>query len=309
MPLSHEELVELMERDLASSEVHPFPAGTTLYHYTDAPGLLGVLRERKIRATHYRYLNDSDELLRGERIVQDMAETMAQEPSISPLHKDVLDSFARTHRERSLTKIADVFVASFSEHGNQLSQWRGYAANGNGYSVGFSGLRLAKGDQPDAVLALELVQCEYDEQQFRAAVRARFDKILSTLDRHALAHGAGSRRSLAGSAVAHILRSVAAVIPRLKHSAFHEEREWRLMAIPILNREKDVIQFRASVHGVVPYIAIDLCETSERLQLARVYVGPTQEPERGQASTEMLLTNLGYDGEALVRLSEIPFRG
>ena len=40
----------------------------TVYHYTDAAGLIGILKNRQIWATHVTYLNDASELLHFARL-------------------------------------------------------------------------------------------------------------------------------------------------------------------------------------------------------------------------------------------------
>jgi hypothetical protein len=310
MALSPDELVDLMEHELDQYTQQPFPEGASLYHYTDAQALLGILRERVIWATHYRYLNDKNEMQRGEEIVQEMAEELARTAGVPPLHRVVLSSFATYHRVDSLTQGSGVFVASFSERGNQLSQWRSYAANGAGYSIGFSDLKLADGDAEKLPIGLELFQCVYDEEQFKELVKTRFIEVLAALDRHAAVHGIDeeSIRALAGSAIAHLLRGVTTVIPRLKHASFVEEREWRLVVVTLAGREHDVVQYRASPRGIVPFVALPLCDDGRPLALSRIYVGPTQYPDVGRKTCASFLSSLKYDGESIVHESGIPFR-
>lgn len=44
-----------MTKSLA--EIHP-----ELFHYTNAEGLIGIIESQSIWATHYAYLNDSEEI-------------------------------------------------------------------------------------------------------------------------------------------------------------------------------------------------------------------------------------------------------
>jgi hypothetical protein len=303
-------LIAAMEQALGNFTPSVFPADKSLFHYTDAGGLLGILREKKIRATHYRYLNDRDEMRRGEEIVQRVAKQFSVDQQRSTLHRFVFEKFIEHHATRSLTKTVAVFVASFTDDGNDLSQWRGYGANGAGYSLGFSGFRLAQGDVADAAMSLELYQCEYDDEAFRSSVITHFDKILNTMDRILAEHGIsnGTYSAAIGSAVAHFLRAVAAIIPRLKQGAFSKECEWRLVAMPMLDRERDVIRFRESSRGVVPYVEIDLCHEKEQLDLVKLYVGPTQDPDAGLMTAKMLLSSHGYNPDVAAP-SGIPFRG
>jgi hypothetical protein len=46
-------------------------------------------------------------------------------------------AWGQLSKEISSLKDAPVYIASFSEHKDVLSQWRGYCGKGNGYSIGF----------------------------------------------------------------------------------------------------------------------------------------------------------------------------
>src|SRR5215813_9987824 len=41
----------------------PKPLAEELYHYTGIQGLTGIIESRKLWATHYKFLNDSEEII------------------------------------------------------------------------------------------------------------------------------------------------------------------------------------------------------------------------------------------------------
>jgi hypothetical protein len=86
-----------------------------LYHYTGVSGLLGIVCKRKLWATDYQHLNDRKEYRIGERLLRD------------ELAKRRLKQRERMHFESLVAKNQrGCFVLSFSESGDQLSQWRAY---------------------------------------------------------------------------------------------------------------------------------------------------------------------------------------
>lgn len=152
-----------MTKSLA--EIHP-----ELFHYTNAKGLMGIIESQRIRATHYAYLNDSEEirhflkhrLLALLRTVGNeyLDELIAQDQSTQSRidrqggRKKVVDSFIQ--KIRNVNKkflledaLAEPYIASFCttsglekgvrkqvpQHG-LLSQWRGYGNDG-GYAIVF----------------------------------------------------------------------------------------------------------------------------------------------------------------------------
>lgn len=111
-----------------------------LYHYTNAAGLLGIVEHNKFWATHINFLNDASELIYARHLVEDALRN-GEERSKSPI--------AREFCRRAMTcfdvsQTMDVFVTCFCEQGDLLSQWRGYAQAGEGYSIGIDGNLLGQ---------------------------------------------------------------------------------------------------------------------------------------------------------------------
>ena len=101
--------------------------------YTSMEALLSIMSSGRIRATHIRYLNDVSE-----------AEWM-RTAVVEKLNQIRATGEDETQIERAATllamlnerRIPNDFVASFSENGDDLSQWRAYCPGGAGFSIGF----------------------------------------------------------------------------------------------------------------------------------------------------------------------------
>ena len=113
----------------------------TLYHYTDANGLLGILDQREIWCTHIAYLNDAKEYRVGIDLWNEMLKDLDEQPPTE------VRAFVRAARarlqykqpmEQLLKSRAHFFVASFSEEDDDLAQWRGYSGSGPKFSIGFN---------------------------------------------------------------------------------------------------------------------------------------------------------------------------
>jgi hypothetical protein len=135
-------LLDQIERELAPQSEHDVQE-EPLFHYTNTSGFQGIVSSKSIWATDYRYLNDTEEFVIGERIVQELAEELRAPMAESP-QRWLLENFATFHQAMRLTQMTNIFVASFSQEGNLLSQWRAYGARGAGYSIGFSTLPAPK---------------------------------------------------------------------------------------------------------------------------------------------------------------------
>ncbi len=107
-----------------------------IYHYTSQSGLLGIVNNRYIWATNIEYLNDSLEFSYAIEIARNEIQYIV---STGIYTQQMLNEL--TKRLFMYNK-ENVFVSSFSENADLLSQWRGYCPHGNGFSLGFDFNRL-----------------------------------------------------------------------------------------------------------------------------------------------------------------------
>src|SRR6478735_12190081 len=99
----------------------------TLYQYTDAAGLMGILQSGAVWATDARFLNDAAELEYFRQAVQEIASEV--KPTLRTAHAV---RFADELLENSNDQffMGSIYVASFSADPDILSQWRAYASDG-----------------------------------------------------------------------------------------------------------------------------------------------------------------------------------
>lgn len=105
-------------------------AGTCLFHYTPAAGLLGILETGTLWATEASGLNDAAEITLGQQKVREL---------IDELPRTELQSEMRFAVEQVLDAngpdASDVFVLAASMQQDDANQWRLYADEGRGYCV------------------------------------------------------------------------------------------------------------------------------------------------------------------------------
>src|SRR3954462_12802743 len=144
------------------------PSGP-LYHYTTQPGLLGITNAREIWATQVRYLNDASEFQHAVSIAEDIATGMVEKAPYT----------TRGYAERLLKGVQEtagvnICVASFSEVGDDLSQWRAYG-KGSGYSLGFSHAHLSGVAESAGWI---LAPCIYEDSEQRSLLRSLLEATL-----------------------------------------------------------------------------------------------------------------------------------
>lgn len=178
-----------------------------------------------------------------------------------------------------------------SEQGDLLSQWRSYAENGGGVSIGFNQgyferLGSHRQDRND-IFNVSLINVEYKESDQKALINEHLDHILKYVNEGALepptlATIGGDpdgeiRRRRVGALAQRFLHYFPHLF-KIKNPAFAEEREWRALSYLInslLEEPKNLqhLRFRAQSDRIIPYVAIEL-ETLDIPSISEVIVGP-----------------------------------
>ena len=273
-----------------------------LYHYTTAIGLTGIIESQTLWATNAEFLNDAQELQFGRARLRDALLQRADE--LNPEGNRVVDDdYSRATVMRSAAdhlapgglyaakQYHFVYVACFCEVGDLLSQWRSYGAAG-GYAVGFrmAQLRFVEPAEPGARTG------GFEENA--ALIRVQYgDAVVDEVARRVLETVAP--RPVGSPGAAGYARAQTVVLPALagiKHAAFSEEHEWRLVVVTDQHKPS----FRTGLLGVIPYIGLRYPDEA----VAEVVVGPGPKQRLREQGVQLLVGN-----EVAVRSSGAPFRG
>ena len=147
-------------------------ADNLVYHYCSTDVFQQIISNKKIRLSDITKSNDSAELKWASRYVKDMF--MEKYESAAQATKYFREGYPKELFEQFLSqsiietfdddkRYYTFFVCCFSAVGDQLSQWRGYADDGKGLSIGF--------DQ-------EKMKNSADEEQERGGYYLIFDKVV-----------------------------------------------------------------------------------------------------------------------------------
>lgn len=190
----------------------------------------------------------------------------------------------------SLIEFCSATGFCMSEEGDLLSQWRAYAENGGGVSIGFDhayleNLSEIKRDRQDQFHA-SLTQVEYDEGRQKARLDVRLEQILKLVDQGALNRptllspdGPGDREKrehLFRELTSHFMFYLFDIFA-IKNPAFREEREWRILFYLFNYADSSEvfkhISYRTRSDRIIPYVAVDL-ETLSTPSIVEVVIGP-----------------------------------
>lgn len=283
-------------------------ASRLFYHYTNSDGLIGILNSEAIRLTNIRYLNDEKEfsyfIEKFEQCFHDVYLDMDRKS------QEKCDDILKLLK--NVKKSSQLYVASFSTFGDQLSQWRAYGS-GSGYSLGFSAIDL-----------YELMGLSYDE-----LVSAKDSNDLNVTDGvgvllRKVIYDEGKINSSINDLIQQLIRltndnqsseqdeidfvsNMLSTSCVCKHPSFSEECEWRLIALDDPSNPQKVC-LRSGPRGVVPYVEFPLLDNKKKFILKEIFIGPNQHQLEQSNGIELYMKS-NQKQMVRIRFSESPFRG
>lgn len=271
-----------------------------IYHYTSQDGLLKILDTKVLWATHILYMNDHTEFQHAFELTREKIKSTLSRRT-NPTIKAMLETCQKTldHFKNNA-----VFVASFSEDGDLLSQWRGYGGDGNGFAIGFDRFILKELTESEM---WRLEPCVYDP---KIQSRKISKLIASTIGPKFKGHPSyrtpeGVTTIFVMTPDSRLLSDLSHLSPLLKHPAFREEREWRLTLPENFATET---HHRPGQSMLIPYCHIPLTSTTNKLNCIReIVIGPGPHPELSEKSLQSLLKTIGLD-RVQIRQSQVPYR-
>jgi hypothetical protein len=280
----------------------------TLFQYTNGAGLKGIVETGQIWLTNIFDLNDPSEFLHGVQYASEYLQEISarnEDLAVSAFCDVMLGSLSPPYGGLG------VFVASFSEAGDDLGQWRAYASNGGGYALGVSSAVFPQSESMDIIpnCGVAMGRVNYREESIRAWQRECVDRAITTLQEiekilpeKVKAQKAKLLFELSFQLAAPIFWNSLTT----KHSAYENEREYRLILLGALDNLNPYIQTRLKGDHIVPYVAVPLDVDKQGNRLT-VRVGPTANAG-AELGVEVLLRTNNINPEGRLSRSSIPYR-
>lgn len=249
-----------------------------LFHYTDINAVKSILENEKLWLTDVRFLNDLEELHNG---IHALIDYIKHQVKTFPDRHEFLGDAAE-YVEAGLVGKAGygienrpVFICSFSQAGDLLSQWRAYGS----YAIEFSAKAI-----PHALSA-----CVYDDfEKLSQASTVALASLMTISD--SMQKNDGYLDSDGYEAFSDLVGLAAT----FKHQSFSEEQEVRIVAGHDLDPEIEdglEVSFRSRGNILIPFVELSAPSKSIRA----IHIGPMADQELAYISLKSFVTKLNLD--------------
>jgi hypothetical protein len=292
-----------------------------LYHYTDLNGLIGIVTNQSLFASDIRFLNDSTEFDYGINLSKEIISSLSNAGN-KAIIDNLLDKLDTHFPE-------DKYVTCFSSDGDLLQQWRSYAKDGKGVSVGFTFHERHYNLEPD----IKSTRIIYNQTDQRDIIE---NCVLGTIEYFNTNFSDWRDEKHNQLVTLCMIRNMADYLSSFKHPCFAHEQECRF----IYHSENEEyneenpdegdelkINFRTNGNLLIPYILLQnrykyykdrehlsdagalptMVEMHKRLPITKIIVGPSLDYEPAKKGIEILLKQHGYSGCAITK-SALPYR-
>jgi hypothetical protein len=262
----------------------------TVYHYTTAEGLRGIVQEATLRATNFSFLNDPSEVQYG----RDLALALLEDAITStPLARRNLIEHTRNALQDKV--LSESYVSCFTELSDDLGQWRAYGSlAAERYCIGFDGHELAGifGSRPGG----RFVEILYKPAAQEELLGSLLSRAWTYVEKAGIAVDGWPdfARVIAGT--------IASRLAELKNPAYAAEAEWRIIRWHD-GLEHDRLSFDTSRGVLRPYLPAPLLEP---LPIRSLHVMAPARRAPAVKAAELLLLEAGLS-DVPVTHSTIPF--
>lgn len=287
----------------------------TLYHYCSNFVFHSIVSNNSIWLSSLSHSNDSEE---GKFASNYIRYAFRQNKLLNPTVLYELDA-----RLEAAETNANGFGFCLSKKDDLLSQWRGYADDGQGMSIGFSKEYLKRITKHESdKFSLSLCEIKYYDRKNVEPVNPYIPEIITHIQNGAFNPVIRDSKNRVTSPEAKRLQEIKFEFNRcihemgyyqyrIKSEAFREESEWRLLAkpeykgmAPAINEGLLSCKFRSTKKKFIPYIEIVLKDYGIN-PINEVIIGPKNETT--EDLIHLLLHNSEYK-DVKVRKSEASYR-
>jgi len=292
---------------------------TDLVHYTTAENAINILQGREFWLRSVRTMNDFMEVEHGIGLLL-KAFGGPENENVERLCGilDQLHEGAARHginvfnewlpRLPDITYIGCLSLAESSETRGRLSMWRGYSAPSAGVCIVMNKTPFLA--ESNELKAYSVPVAYMTDTEFLDGIRRCIDAVETSIEQ---------LQDLSYEDIANtIFWWLLALSVSLKHPGFYEEREWRVIYFPEMEKSEVIEEAVASVRGIPQIVQkiplkddadAGLHGASPNSLIKKLIIGPTEFASTIRAALIRQMKDAGVEGpESKVFISDIPLR-
>lgn len=281
-----------------------FQPDQVIWHYTDGPGLLGILESSRLHATQVSALNDAKETRHASELfvsaVRQLIEERKAEADVVAFLNTLIGFTEENVEAQSRSKF---FVTCFSGEEDDLAQWERYGRQ-NGYAIGLYARGLNR--EPNSSLYRVVYDRQKQEKAARELAEATVKFYLEGLTADRLENPEQWMRDFLTAWDEWVYK----LAPLAKDSKWSAENEYRLVH-ELRLAEFPLVRFKARGTVIARYIPLDTPSWMSRraalLPIAKIWIGPGTHQQVSKVSIGLLLDQMGYAGIP-IETSAIPLQ-
>lgn len=248
----------------------------TLYHYCSTDTFFSIIENKSIHLSSLKFSNDLKEGIMVEEIVKNILKGI-------DIDNDLYNKIIHTIRQYQLNYAG--FGFCLSETGDLLSQWRGYADDASGISIGFNVNfinSLIDTTTINSSTIFKLIKIEYNSIKQINSIKHIIHDLISISEHQSSHEGINALRFAVESF------SLVPYIYQFKPTGFEEEKEWRLIITDDQSTHEKNKYKRIKKH-ITPYREIKLIPDSKPIK--EVIIGP-----KSSNNKEVIIQFLEFNG-------------
>ncbi|MGM0519732.1 MAG: DUF2971 domain-containing protein [Campylobacterota bacterium] len=239
--------------------------GKIIYHYCNVEAFRAIIQNKKLWLSSVYNLNDYKEIHWINDKVNKKLEKIRDKNNFTKYKL-----FERLFKKQ----LPNVYIASFSQGGDLLSQWRAYANDGHGVAIGFNTDYFKTNS---IVMATEVL---YDEKKQEEEI----DEIFSPLEK--FSNNVSLKDKEFKLMCEEVITKINNLAAKSKNELFKEEQEVRLIHNPIIIDDKvnekiifrnnlSEMKFRAVCGNLIPYFELDFSKyEGDIMPIVEIVKGP-----------------------------------